>query len=451
MLAIVLFVGVLAVVTIGTLGAKKHMVHAIFQNASQLVKGNRVQVGGVSIGTVKTLSLTPDGRADAALQIDPGNYWPLRQGTIATVRQASLSGVANRYVDIQLAPAGAPKIADDGRIEEASTNSAVDLDQLFNTLDSPTRQSLQGVVRGLANLTVGQATGLQQGYMYLNPALASSSALFGEINYDTPMLTRFIVASSKLVTDIAAKRDDLSGLIDHLATTTQAIGAKRTQLAASIRQLPPFFTQANTTFANLRPTLDRLTVLVNDSKPVAVKLRPFFAQLRGVSHDARPTLRALQQLIQNPATPNSDLLSLTNSTPPVDRIANGPVQVDGANRPGAFPASAQALATATPELGFARPYSPDLTSWFNSFSHSGVVDAYGGASRVAPIANAFSLISGVLTVVPPNLRQSALASVLTTRQLNRCPGTGEHSNVDGSNPWVYPGNTCDPTQIPPGK
>ena len=45
------------------------------------------------------------------------------------------------------------------------------------------------------------------------------------------MLERFVVESSKLVTDVADRRDDLAGLIDSLATTTGAIGAERTSLA----------------------------------------------------------------------------------------------------------------------------------------------------------------------------------------------------------------------------
>lgn len=450
MLAFAAVLVVLAAVTVGNLGSSKYEVHAIFQNASQLVKGNRVEVAGVSVGTVKTLTLTPNGQADATLAIDPGNYRPLRQGTLATVREASLSGVANRYIDLNLAPAGRPNIASGGQIGESQTQSSVDLDQIFDTFDKPSRKALSDVIKGLSNLQVGQGKALAQGYVYLNPALASSTALFREVNFDTPMLTRFVVASSKLVTDIASKRDDLSGLIDHLATTTTTIGNQRVALASAISRLPPFFRQADTTFANLRPTLDTLTTLVNDSKPVAVKLRPFFAQLRGVSVEARPTLRQLQNLIQNTNTPNSDLLSLTNSTPAVNQIANGPVAVDGATRQGAFPASSQALATATPELAFARPYAPDLTSWFNSFGHSGVVDPLGGASRVQIGVNLFSLVSGVLTPVPPALRQQLFGQGLTTGQRDRCPGAGEHSAADGSNPYHPPGYACDPTQVLPG-
>jgi phospholipid/cholesterol/gamma-HCH transport system substrate-binding protein len=450
----VLGAGILVVVVIAAIllgvGATRYRVHAIFENASQLVKGNLVQVAGAPVGKVTDLRLTPDGRADVTLEIDDGSYRPLRAGTIATVRQASLSGIANRYVDLRLPPAGAAEIADGGRITEAQTNTAVDLDQLFDTFDPTTRRDLSGVIRGLSTIYGGQGAALSRGYLYLSPALAASSDLFAELDRDTPLLTRFVAASSKLVTDLAARREHLAGAVDHLATTATAIGGQRAALADAIHQLPQFLRRADTTFVNLRATLDDLTKLVEDAKPVAKELRPFLHVLRPLARDARPTLRILQQLIENPKAPNSDLLSLVRSTVPVRAVGVGPVDVNGKSRPGALPASTEALGTATPELGFARPYAPELTAWFNSFSHSGVYDALGGASRVAIFANPLALVDGLLTPIPPELRQAALQAVLSTGQRNRCPGAAEHPNADGSNPYHPPGFPCDPTQVPPG-
>jgi len=432
-------------------GGGGYRVHAIFASASQLVTGNLVEVAGAPVGKVADLRLTPDGRADVTLALGDGAYAPLRAGTIATVRQASLSGIANRYVDLRLAPAGAPEIRNGGRIDQAQTNSAVDLDQLFDTFDPTTRRDLSGVIRGLSTIYGGRSAALSRGYLYLSPALASSSELFAKLNSDTPLLTRFVATSSKLVTDLAARQENLAGAVNHLASATTAIASQRRALADSIQQLPRFLRRADTTFVNLRATLDDLTKLVEDAKPVARKLRPFLHVLRPLARDARPTLRILQQLIENPRAPNSDLLSLVRTAVAVRAIGVGPTTANGASRQGALPETTAALGTATPELGFARPYAPELTSWFNSFGHSGVYDALGGASRVAISANPLALVNGLLTPIPPELRQLALGATLTTGQRNRCPGSGEHPNADGSNPYHPPGFPCDPTQILPGQ
>ena len=78
-----------------------YQVRAIFQNASQIVTGDLVEVAGNKIGTVSNIALTGNGQAQLTLTISNGAFNPLRQGTTATVRSVSLSGIANRYVDLR--------------------------------------------------------------------------------------------------------------------------------------------------------------------------------------------------------------------------------------------------------------------------------------------------------------------------------------------------------------
>jgi phospholipid/cholesterol/gamma-HCH transport system substrate-binding protein len=431
-------------------GGAGYRVKARFENASQLVKGNLVQVSGIPAGKVEDIKLTPDGQAELTLSIDD-DYAPLRRGTLATVRQASVSGVANRYVDLRLPGQKEPTIPDGGVIEQDSTTTAVDLDEVFNTLDPKTRRDLQQVIKGSANQHRGRGDQMNAGLLYLNPSLQASSRLFRELDADSKLLERFVVSSSDLVTDLADRRDDLAGLVDHLATTTNAIGSQQQALADSIQQLPPFLRRANTTFLNLRATLDDLEPLVDDSKPVAKKLRPFLAELRPLAQDARPTFRDLSELLKQPGRGN-DLIDLTNAQVPLRDIAVRDVKENGKDRDGAFPASTQAIEDATPQVAYLRPYTVDLLGWFDDFSHSGTYDALGASSRVGIYASAFSLIDGQLTPVPPALRDQAFKAAATTDQRNRCPGGGDHRSEDGSRPWKPTLDyNCDPSQVLPGK
>jgi phospholipid/cholesterol/gamma-HCH transport system substrate-binding protein len=439
---------IVAVTLLG--GGEVYRVHARFINAAQLVKGDLVQVAGNPIGTIEKIDLTSNGRADVTLKLE--KLYPLRQGTQITVRQASLSGIANRYLDLRMPPAGAKAIPDGGVIGETHTTTAIDLDQLFNTLDPPTRQALADVVEGSAAQYAGTGQQYGEGLMYLNPSLSASSRFFRELNRDSGLLERFVLSSSKFVTDVADRKDDLASLIDNLQTTTDALGDEAEPLREAIGRLPDFMRRANTTFVNLRSTLDDLDPLVRDSKPVARELRPFLAQLRPLANDARPTLRDLSALIQKPGSAN-DLVELTEAQVPASRIAVGPVRRNGASRLGALPASTKALAKAAGELAFARPYAPDLLGWFDDFSHSGILDALGGISRPAIHADAFMLVGGALAPVPPELRDQAfLASGGARNQRNRCPGAAEHKTEDGTGPWrPSPDFNCDPTQELPGE
>jgi hypothetical protein len=72
LLAIAAISAAIAVVALVLLdpGAPDYVVRARFANASQLVKGNLVQVAGVKIGSIRKIDLTDDGQAEVAMKID---------------------------------------------------------------------------------------------------------------------------------------------------------------------------------------------------------------------------------------------------------------------------------------------------------------------------------------------------------------------------------------------
>jgi phospholipid/cholesterol/gamma-HCH transport system substrate-binding protein len=443
-----------AVVVIVLGGGNSYQVKAIFQNASQIVTGDQVEVAGNPIGTVSDISLTPHGQAQLTLVINDSTYRPLREGTEATVRQTSLSGIANRYIDLRLGPATASSIPDDGVIGTVNTTSAVDLDQLFNTLNAPTLKGLQNVIQGSASQYAGRGQEAQAAWAYLNPAIASSSMLFREINRDTGKFTNFIVKSSNLVTDISQRSTDLSGLVQHLATTTEALAAQRTALGESIQRLPGFMRLANTTFVNLRSALDDLTPLVDVTKPVAPKLQQLLVQLKPLAEDAVPTVRELANVVSRPG-PNNDLIDLTELGVPLAAVTVHRVQANGKLRPGAFPQTTVALNDSTPELATARPYAVDLTGWFEGFSHPGTIDANGGSSRVAATLNVLTAAdSSVLRALPLSQQLTKVVQLLTgpgggltAFQGDRCPGSMERGAL------FYPesGFPCNPSEVPTGR
>ncbi len=456
--AVVIAVAAVAVILLSS--GSSYKVKAIFANASQIVPGDLVEVSGNSIGTVSDITLTPNGQAQLTLNVTSSAYQPLREGTQAIVREASLSGIANRYVDLRLGPASGAAIRSGGVIPTTSTTSEVDLDQLFNTLNGPTRKALQDVIQGSASQWAKHASEANAAFEYLNPAVASSSVLFREINRDTGKFTNFIVKSGNLVSDIAQRQADLSGLIHNLATTTEALASQRTALAQSITRLPPFMRLANTTFVNLRSALDDLTPLVDASKPVAPKLQKLLVQLEPLAIQSVPTVRDLANIVRRPGADN-DLTELVGLGQPLAGATVRNINANGKQRLGAFPQSAAALKASTPELAFARPYAVDLTGWFEGYSHPGGYDANGGYSRVAPVVGVASIQNGTLNFLPdflnPLLRvvtafggngtSSSSGGLLTSGQGDRCPGSMERGGV-----W-YPesGYPCNPNQVPTGK
>ena len=412
----------------------------LFENAGQLVPDNDVQVGGRRVGSVRSIDLTDDNQAAVRVRVEEP-YAPLHEGTQATIRLTSLSGIANRYVALVPGPEGAEELTDGATLTTAATTSAVDLDQLFNTFDERTRGSLRQVVRGFAEQYAGRGEEAGEAAEYFNPLLSTSRRLVGQLTQDEASLTRFLVDSARLTTALAERRDELSSGIANANSTARAIGDQNVALGQALGLLPTTLRRANTTFVNLRATLDDLDVLVAASKPATRELAPFLRELRPLVEESRPTIRDLRALVSRPGADN-DLTDVARDLPAVARVGSP-----------AFRASRQALQKSQPVLEFLRPYAPELVGWFRDFGQSTAnYDANGHFARVQPIFNAFGFTpspsGGVLTPIPPSQRFNGLQ----TNRLRRCPGGASQPAADGSSPWRDVSGTldCDPTQNPPG-
>jgi phospholipid/cholesterol/gamma-HCH transport system substrate-binding protein len=411
-----------------------------FENAGQLVRGDDVQIGGRRVGSVHDIELTDDNQAEIDISVQDG-YAPLHEGTTALIRATSLSGIANRYIALTPGPNSNRELPEGARLGTDETTSIVDLDQLFDTLDPKTLASLQGFIQGSAQWYDNRGRQANAATKYFNPAISSTSALVNELANNQQTLNAFLRNSSKTVGAIAERRDDLANLVSNANATASAIGDENVSLDQALAVLPGTLRKANTTFVNLRATLDDLDVLVAESKPATKELAPFLRELRPLVAASRPTIRDLRTLIRR-GGPDNDLVEATRKMPALQRVATP-----------AFDHGREALVKLQPVLEFIRPYSPEFVGWLRDFGQGASnYDANGHYARIQPIFNAFNFndnpAGGVLTPIPPSQRFDELE----TNQLRRCPGAASQPNSDGSAPWrdVSGSLDCDPDQVPPG-
>jgi phospholipid/cholesterol/gamma-HCH transport system substrate-binding protein len=420
-------------------GGSGYTVTATFPNAGQLVKGNYVEVAGRPVGKVKSIEL--DGNAQARVKIAVGSgFDPLHQGTTAVIRASSLSGIANRYIELHPGPNSAPKIEDGGQIGADKTQAPVDLDQLFNTLDPKTRKGLQDIIQGGAQQYKGKSAKAAEALRYFNPAISTSARVARELVLDRQSFQRFVSDTAETVSALDERRNDLAALVGNANTTTKAIGDENVALGRALGLLPDTLRRANTTFVNLRATLDDLDVLVNESKPATKDLAPLFRKLRPLVQDSRPTIRDLRILIRKKGK-NNDLIELTAKMPKLAKIAKE-----------TFPHDIAAVTKSLPVISYIRPYTPDLTGWITKFAEvASPYDANGHYARIQPMFNQFQFTDTpagpTLTPLPDEL---AGRNGLNARNSLRCPGAAMQPPPDGSAPWPDDAPGCDPTNVPPG-
>jgi phospholipid/cholesterol/gamma-HCH transport system substrate-binding protein len=431
--ALALVVVVVAIVLLS--GGGGHTYELTFQNAGQLVKGDDVQVGGRRIGSIDSITLTPDNLAQIKVTVG-GGYAPLHQGTTAQIRATSLSGIANRYIALTLGPNSAPKLRDGAHLTTQKTNGIVDLDQVFDTLDPKTLKGLQNVVDGSASQYNGVTKQANQALHYFNPTLSSTARLTNELGRDTTAFTNFVVQTSNVVTALADRQGDLTGGISNAATTAGAIANENSSFDTALQELAPTLRQGNTTLVDTRSTLDSLTTLVDASKPATKRLAPFLAALRPLVGDAVPTVADLRSLIRRPGAAN-DLIELLQRLPKLAKISK-PV----------FANAVTTLNKSLPVLNYIRPYTPELVGWIRDFGQGAATyDANGHYARIQPIFNEFSFgdnpLGGVLQSIGVDSRLLGLSV-----NEKKCPGAAAVPSTEGGNPFRDTSGTldCDPTQ-----
>ena len=403
-------------------------------NASQLVKGNEVRVGGVTVGSIESLELGHDARAQIVVSIDDASVRPLHRGSTAEIRSTSLAGVANRYIALRPGPSNAPEIPSGGSLPAKDVTSEVDLDEVLNTLDPATLSDLRLLVRGGASALSGRARPLGRAIDALNPALAQGDALEREVLHDQGTFARFLVESADVVSAVAPRAPALERLVSSGNATLGEIAARDRDLDGLLRQMPATLRQTNTTLVNLRATLGDVDPAIKLARPVAAPLAEFLRRLRPVARDARPVIGQLRRTVDRPGS--ADLIGVLRGLPSLARTA--------------VPALDSTQATVgdlLPILTEVRPYTPDAVGGlFNGFggTTSPYYDANGHYTRISFQSSAYSLANiGSLTPVPP-----ATSGVTGYRKnvVGRCPGASTQSAPDHSNPWQVPG--CNPGDNP---
>jgi phospholipid/cholesterol/gamma-HCH transport system substrate-binding protein len=424
-----------AVVLVGlvVLGASPgYTLSADFQDSGGLVPGNQVMIGPAIVGSVQSIGLTPNGLARIKFSVD-SDVGAMHQGTIARIYENSLSGIANRYIVLEPGPSRAPKIPSGGLIPPQNTYSFVSLDQLFDTLDAPTREGLRGFIQGEAASIDGKALEANQTLRYFAPGLASTSDVTAELTRDEPAFEGLLVQGARALKTLASRSQELTQLIANTNSTTSAIASQSKALEEALQLLPPALNHSTSTFAGLRQTLDALTPVVVASIPASRNLKEFSIALDTLTKASIPTIGALNDLIKNPSGAG-DLTTLLQDTPSLVRIGSY-----------TFPELIRAMNASQAQLDYLREFTPDLVAALANLGQAAAYyDANGHYTRTQPVFGAFALDgTNQLQSQSPSLRYNGLHVVRS-----RCPGAAVQPTPDGSAPVPVPG--CDPANTPPG-
>jgi phospholipid/cholesterol/gamma-HCH transport system substrate-binding protein len=274
---------------------QQQIVVAEFRDVSPMLPGNDVKVHGVKVGEVESM-VEVNGIAKVALKVGP-EAMPLHTDARATVRPVSLLG--ERFMELDPGTPKAPIMPPGGMIPLSQTGQNTDLDEVLNTFDDKTGQSLAAFVAVLGEGVQGNGASLDASIKALSPALGQTDKLVKVLQDQNATLNSLVENVEPVARSLA--QDNGRTLDELVNSTTSLLNTTTTNVAAlnaTLDELPSTLVAARGTLGNLADTAEPTAELLRSIRPTTDNLKEISDELQNFSDSADPALDKLVPVLE---------------------------------------------------------------------------------------------------------------------------------------------------------
>jgi phospholipid/cholesterol/gamma-HCH transport system substrate-binding protein len=250
-----------------------------FNEATQLAEQSDVRISGVSVGKVKSIGLTPNGKQALATIALEDRYAPIPATTRAILRTKTLLG--ETYVELTPGDGGGPQLPDGGTLPKANVAQSVQLDEIFRTFDPRTRAAFQTWMQDAALAIAGRGADLSYAFGELEPFFTEFDRLFRVLDTQRLAVRQLFRNGAVTFRALRGREGELANLIQSSNAVFQTTAARDRDIEALFRAFPTFEDES-------RLTLNRL-------KTFALNADPLFRQLVPAAEQLSPTLIAFSR------------------------------------------------------------------------------------------------------------------------------------------------------------
>lgn len=334
-----------------------YSVRAIFDDAGNIVSGEDVKIDGVKVGSVGSVTPTPQGKAAVTMQIENPGFQDFRSDASCTIRPQALIG--EKFVDclptqprVEGTPLPPPlKRIPGGQEGEGEyllpvtrTHSPVDPDLLGDINRLPERERLRIILNELGATFAGRGEDLNAILKRSNPALQELEAVLSILASDNKVLTQLAAESDRALAPLAADRGKLADFIKQSNTLAQATARHSSALSQNFADFPAFLRQLGPAMERLGRFADQTTPTMRDLAVAAPGLSQAFQKIPAFSHSSEAFFTSLGK-------------SAKTIAPSFEK--------------------ARALLTRTKALGpVAKPFAGNLSSFLKSFRETGGLERF---------------------------------------------------------------------------
>lgn len=248
-------------------------VRAIFDNAGNVIAGEDAKIDGVKVGSVQSVTPTPQGKAAVVIGISNPGFQDFRADASCTVRPQALIG--EKFVEclptqqrvegtplpppLKRIPAG-QEGEGEWLLPVTRTHSPVDPDLISAINRLPERQRLTIILNELGATFAGRGKDLNAIIRRANPALQEFESVLSILASENHLLTNLAVESDRALAPLAADRGKLADFITQSNTLAQATARHRGALAQNFADFPAFL-------RTLGPAMERLGRFADQTTP----------------------------------------------------------------------------------------------------------------------------------------------------------------------------------------
>jgi phospholipid/cholesterol/gamma-HCH transport system substrate-binding protein len=307
-LGAVALIGVVLLATAAGSSGGGYTVRAIFDDAGNVISGEDVKIDGVKVGTVGSVTPTPQGKAAVTLEIANPGFQNFRADANCTIDPQALIG--EKYVDclptkpraegaplpppLHIIPAGREG-AGEWLLPVQNTSSPVGVDQLSDINHLPENQRLAIILNELGTGLDERGSDLNAVLHRSNPALREFEKVLDILASENKLLGNLAVESARALTPIARDRKQFAEFFAQSNTLATATARHRGALAEGLASFPAFLRQVGPAFKRLEALAEQTTPVFEDLGVAAPGIDKTFANIPGFSNSSTQFFQSLGQ------------------------------------------------------------------------------------------------------------------------------------------------------------
>jgi phospholipid/cholesterol/gamma-HCH transport system substrate-binding protein len=273
-------------------------------NTESMVPGNEVRIGGLRVGQIK--SIEPVTVDDAPCPNDPTRQCtsdvakvdmelnqdldPLPVDSTVVVRAKSALGL--KYLEINRGNSSRGYRPGSTIPLTAARPEPVDIDQVFNMFDAPTRTAIQTNLLEFGNALAGRGVDLNAAIGQLKPLVERLTPVMRNLADPSTGLSNFVSALSATAAEVAPVAEIQGQLFVDLDTTFRAFArVSRPFIQETISKAPAAEDTAIATLPTIRPFLANTAKLFGELTPGFDAIRPVSSDISGAVVEGVKALR----------------------------------------------------------------------------------------------------------------------------------------------------------------